>query len=289
MTITNSSYSNSLESIKSLLAPTKTGDQQAKSAENDSPPKQQSPSQSDKQPFSTLVQSDLQALQARRSDATISNMYRTGTQSKQMSFSATTSTNVFGPLAAKAGILDKLGSISLKLNFLMNQAGATNKPDSTSDMNTTDSTDPAVEPKNSINGTDHPDKLIGTNGDDRISGGSGNDTLVGGQGKDTFAFNPNNPAEGDDVIKDFEIGKDTIELKLSDIVASTPDGGDGFQVSDLDAPGSGWEIGATDNGDVMVTHPGGTITLEGVKLDALVGMGITDFQGLIDAGAVQAV
>jgi Ca2+-binding RTX toxin-like protein len=140
-----------------------------------------------------------------------------------------------------------------------------------------------------IQGGDGNDTIKGGRGDDQLKGGSGDDTLTGGKGNDTFQFNPANANEGADTIKDFEVGKDSIELNLKDIAASTPDGGDGFQVSDLDAPGSGWSLSANSNGDVQVNHPGGTITLEGVKLDAVVEMGITNFQGLVEAGVVKAV
>jgi Ca2+-binding RTX toxin-like protein len=140
-----------------------------------------------------------------------------------------------------------------------------------------------------VQGGDGNDTIRGGKGDDQLKGGSGDDVLTGGKGNDTFQFNPANANEGADTIKDFEVGKDTIELALKDIVASTPDGGDGFQVSDLDAPGSGWSLSATDNGDVQVNHPGGTIALEGVKLDAVLEMGITSFEGLVEAGVVKAV
>jgi Ca2+-binding RTX toxin-like protein len=138
-------------------------------------------------------------------------------------------------------------------------------------------------------GGDGNDRIAGGRGDDTLQGGSGDDILKGGKGMDTFQFNPNNANEGNDTIRDFEVGKDTIELNLSDIVASTPDGGDGFQVSDLDAPGSGWSLGANSNGDVEVTHPGGTITLDNVKLNDVVNLGITSFEGLVEAGVVKAV
>jgi len=140
-----------------------------------------------------------------------------------------------------------------------------------------------------LNGGEGNDRLKGGAGDDTLKGGSGDDVLKGGRGSDTFQFNPANAQEGNDTIRDFEVGKDSIELNLKDVIASTPDGGDGFQVSDLDAPGSGWSLSANANGDVQVNHPGGTITLDNVKLEDVKNLGITSFEGLVEAGVVKAV
>ncbi|WP_306117007.1 MULTISPECIES: serine hydrolase [unclassified Roseovarius] len=62
------------------------------------------------------------------------------------------------------------------------------------------------------------DNLLGATGDDTLRGGRGNDTLdggegddilVGGRGADTFVFGENS---GDDAIRNFEGGKDLIDL-----------------------------------------------------------------------------
>ncbi len=53
------------------------------------------------------------------------------------------------------------------------------------------------------------DTAIGSAGDDTIIGGRGDDTLTGGLGADTFVFRNE---EGDDVVTDFEIGIDTVQL-----------------------------------------------------------------------------
>jgi Ca2+-binding RTX toxin-like protein len=83
-----------------------------------------------------------------------------------------------------------------------------------------------------LNGTGIKDKIFGGGGDDRISGFGGNDKLFGGNGKDvliggegndtltgddkdggtfadTFVFGQNS---GKDVITDFEVGKDMLEI-----------------------------------------------------------------------------
>ncbi|MBL0374979.1 hemolysin-type calcium-binding protein [Rhizobium sp. KVB221] len=53
------------------------------------------------------------------------------------------------------------------------------------------------------------DVLNGNGGNDRLDGGTGNDTLTGGAGKDTFVFGAKS---GKDVITDFDVKKDVIEI-----------------------------------------------------------------------------
>lgn len=55
------------------------------------------------------------------------------------------------------------------------------------------------------------DKLLGLKGADLLDGGKGNDTLSGGDDsdKDTFVFGK---ASGKDVITDFDVKKDVIEI-----------------------------------------------------------------------------
>ncbi|MDB2437667.1 hypothetical protein N9W89_03045 [Hellea sp.] len=54
------------------------------------------------------------------------------------------------------------------------------------------------------------DTLFGGDGNDRLVGGADNDVLFGQQGEDTFVFFANS---GNDVIRDFEDGIDTIEFR----------------------------------------------------------------------------
>lgn len=54
------------------------------------------------------------------------------------------------------------------------------------------------------------DELFGNRGNDSLFGGLGDDELSGGLGIDTFVFGKK---EGDDVIRDFETGRDIIQLK----------------------------------------------------------------------------
>jgi Ca2+-binding RTX toxin-like protein len=115
--------------------------------------------------------------------------------------------------------------------------------------------------------------LFGLAGDDRLEGGKGNDVLVGGAGADKFAFNPNRAGEGDDVIYDFKLGTDKIELRVADVLASTPGllalSGDplAFETTDLDAS-TLWNLSASADGDLLVTHANGTIEINGLAFSA---------------------
>lgn len=101
-----------------------------------------------------------------------------------------------------------------------------------------------------LTGSSHDDKLTGSKVANEITGGDGRDILKGGGGADTFiytniddspAFNPNR-----DIIKDFAVGLDTIDLSaIAGItnVAGLVDSGDPAAVGDLrwfveDAPGT---------------------------------------------------
>lgn len=64
------------------------------------------------------------------------------------------------------------------------------------------------------------DSLFGGAGDDRLIGGAGDDYLVGGTGADMFVFANN---FGRDVIRDFEIGTDQIEIRNHNAIDSFDD------------------------------------------------------------------
>ncbi|HDG1683665.1 TPA: type I secretion C-terminal target domain-containing protein, partial [Kluyvera ascorbata] len=81
-------------------------------------------------------------------------------------------------------------------------------------------------------GGDGNDKLYGGAGDDILIGGKGNNTLYGGEGHDTFKWQQGD--YGKDVIKDFNIHEDKIDLtellegingKFSDFVNISDNGG----------------------------------------------------------------
>ena len=60
-----------------------------------------------------------------------------------------------------------------------------------------------------IIGREGDDNLIGGNGDDRFYGGSGADIFIGGNGADIFVLQP---GRGEDIIVDFEPGRDRLAL-----------------------------------------------------------------------------
>jgi Ca2+-binding RTX toxin-like protein len=114
------------------------------------------------------------------------------------------------------------------------------------------------------------DSIFGGVGNDTLEGGTGDDFLKGGDGVDRFVFNPNRAGEGHDVIADFTLGTDKIVLSVTNVLASTPGllalSGDptAFETTDLDASDL-WGLSASYDGDLLVTHPNGTIELNGVK------------------------
>lgn len=63
-----------------------------------------------------------------------------------------------------------------------------------------------------LEGGNGDDKLIGGSGDDRLFGSRGRDLIRGGAGADTFVYKKLN--EGEDLLLDFEVGKDLIDLSL---------------------------------------------------------------------------
>lgn len=92
-----------------------------------------------------------------------------------------------------------------------------------------------------------PDTLFGGGDDDTLIGGSGPDVLIGGAGADRFVFGPN---DGPDVVTDFEVGVDEI-----DVVAR----GASFDALDVEQAGA----------DALIRLETGSIRLLGVDVTAL--------------------
>jgi len=76
----------------------------------------------------------------------------------------------------------------------------------------------AVGEVNKVRGSNFNDTLLGNsfanllegqNGNDTLAGRGGNDTLTGGNGADTFVFAN---ADGNDIVTDFLVGTDKIDL-----------------------------------------------------------------------------
>ncbi|MBO9446169.1 fasciclin domain-containing protein [Ruegeria sp. R14_0] len=63
--------------------------------------------------------------------------------------------------------------------------------------------------KDTLRGDEGDDTIFGGRGSDVIDGGADDDILFGGRGKDSFVFEN---GDGDDLILDFQVGKDKIDL-----------------------------------------------------------------------------
>ena len=98
------------------------------------------------------------------------------------------------------------------------------------------------------------DNLLGGGGNDRIDGGSGSDWMSGGAGSDTFVFGA---LKGHDIIADFQIGTDHLEINATSA-----------QTADL-------HIGASASGGTLITYNHGAcqIELQGVDPHAFVAAG----------------
>ncbi|MEL6582635.1 MAG: calcium-binding protein [Pseudomonadota bacterium] len=96
-----------------------------------------------------------------------------------------------------------------------------------------------------LNGGDDDDNLSGGGGKDKIEGGAGNDSLTGGGGADTFIFTSRGD-RGTDIIEDFELGKDRLQLRDSDR-------------DDIDVVG-GFGLGT------LITYDGGQITIKSTTI-----------------------
>ena len=140
------------------------------------------------------------------------------------------------------------------------------------------------------------DRLSGLRGADTLEGGSGDDHLRGGSGVDRFVFDPSNPDEGADVIRDFTLGEDLLALSAADIARATPEiltalaGGDASAVAGagellaaLDASPEWSVFGAPGSNALTVAHPGGTIEFTGLQF---AGQTFVDLAAAFDGGAL---
>jgi len=114
---------------------------------------------------------------------------------------------------------------------------------------------------NTLNGYGGADKLYGRKGDDTLNGGKGDDyfdggkgadVLTGGTGADVFHFDL---GEGQDIIKDFEDGIDTLQL-------------DNFSFATVE---DAFDLATQQNGDVVFNFESGDrIVVENIPLAPLV-------------------
>ncbi len=132
--------------------------------------------------------------------------------------------------------------------------------------------------RDDLNGGEDNDYLNGGRGRDILEGGEGDDYLKGGWGADQFIFNPFRDGEGHDVVADFNPKRDKLVLDLRDgpadlLAAIAAEGEPGLQFTDLltfdtDPGTDGIQapvmLGASHDGDLTITHPTGTIELNGI-------------------------
>ncbi|MEC3862425.1 hypothetical protein VK792_14125 [Mesobacterium sp. TK19101] len=94
-----------------------------------------------------------------------------------------------------------------------------------------------------IIGTEYSDTIVGDAGDNDLEGRGGDDTFTGGSGADRFVYNLS--SGGDDVITDFEVGRDKIHI---DYFGAMPSVGER-------------------NGNALISLGGTMIELQGINRD----------------------
>lgn len=123
-----------------------------------------------------------------------------------------------------------------------------------------------------IKGGADDDYINGGRGKDSLEGEEGDDFLVGGWSSDSFIFNPFREGEGDDVIADFNANRDKLVLDLRDgdpdLLASIVANNDPNELELFDLVDAGAvSLGASHDGDLLITHLTGTIELNGIPSD----------------------
>lgn len=106
-----------------------------------------------------------------------------------------------------------------------------------------------------VRGLGGDDVLRGGKGNDRLIGGEGDDVLNGGKGnyQDVFVFGPNS---GQDVVADFQVGKDKLEISKG--------------LNNIKKPSDVLDHATQQGKDVVIDlGDGNTITLKDVKLKDL--------------------
>jgi len=103
----------------------------------------------------------------------------------------------------------------------------------------------------SLIGGDGNDRITGIGGADTLIGGLGSDTLTGGNGNDRFVYN--NPNEGGDLITDFNISQDFIQVS---------NGGFGGGLTTVGVTLDPSLFGATTGGAVRFVYSGGVLQFD---------------------------
>jgi VCBS repeat-containing protein len=116
------------------------------------------------------------------------------------------------------------------------------------------------------------DSLLGGEGDDLLIGGTGNDTLWGNAGRDTFVWKSGDT--GTDVIKDFNLAQDKIDL--SDLLQGEEHASDIGSYLKLSASGDTLLVSSTGVLNATGSNADVSIQLEGVNLsDPSLSLGAT--------------
>jgi Ca2+-binding RTX toxin-like protein len=151
----------------------------------------------------------------------------------------------------------------------------------------------ALAGDDTIDAGDGNDTILAGEGDDTVEGGAGDDVARGDAGADTFLFNP--AEEGNDIIVDFRAAdNDVVALSAAGLAEV---GIEEFSGAALDESDAFNLVEDEETGDLVIEHPGGTITLNGVPFAeegaepptfaALEEAGLLEIQGLVqgtDAG-----
>ncbi|UUY10604.1 type I secretion C-terminal target domain-containing protein [Pseudomonas sp. J452] len=104
--------------------------------------------------------------------------------------------------------------------------------------------------------------MLGGEGDDILIGGTGNDNLWGEGGSDTFVWHAGDT--GADVIKDFDLAQDKIDL--SDLLQGEENASDIGDYIKLSASGDTLLVSSTGSLDATGSNADVSIQLEGVNL-----------------------
>jgi RTX calcium-binding nonapeptide repeat (4 copies) len=112
-----------------------------------------------------------------------------------------------------------------------------------------------------IDAGDGNDTVLGGEGDETIDGGTGDDVMRGDAGADTFVCDPSRE-EGADVIVDFT--PEDGDVVAASAVGLANVGLDEFSGAALDESEAFNIVEDAETGDLVIEHPGGTYTLNGV-------------------------
>ncbi|MEO1248865.1 MAG: calcium-binding protein [Pseudomonadota bacterium] len=121
-----------------------------------------------------------------------------------------------------------------------------------------------------VRGYGGDDTLVGGTGDDTLRGEAGDDQLTGGEGADVFRVRSGKWGQGDDTVTDFELGTDKLVFVAADMLKDDPNlaGADGvLGLDDLEASDD-FALGASADGDLLISHQTGSVEIDDLAFDA---------------------